>query len=104
VRMEVNLGGGPAIKVRDSQMVADPRIKDLLVRRAGEAGLAVQLEILEARSTDASAMQISRGGVPAGCISVPARYVHTPSEMVDLRDVQGCVRLLLEVLQKPIEL
>jgi endoglucanase len=104
VRMEVNLGGGPAIKVRDSQMVADPRIKDLLVRRAGEAGLAVQLEILEAGSTDASAMQISRGGVPAGCLSVPARYVHTPSEMVDLRDVQGCVRLLLEVLQKPIEL
>ena len=39
-----------------------------------------------------------------GCISIPTRYLHTPSEMVDMGDVQACVQLLLEVLQKPIEL
>ncbi len=104
LRMEVSLGGGPAIKVRDSGMVADPRVKDLLVTRAGEAGLPAQLEILERGSTDAAAMQIARGGIPAGCVSIPARYIHTPSEMVDYRDVQASVKLLLELLQKPIEL
>ena len=104
VKMDVSLGLGPAIKVRDTQMVADPRIKDLLVQRAGEAGLPAQLEILEGGSTDASAVQIARGGVPAGCVSIPARYIHTPSEMVDYRDVLGSVKLLLELLQKPIEL
>jgi putative aminopeptidase FrvX len=104
VKMDVSLGRGPAIKVRDSNMVADPRIKDLLVQRASEAGLPAQLEVLEGGSTDASAMQIARGGVPAGCVSIPARYIHTPSEMVDFRDVQGSLRLLLELLQKPIEL
>jgi endoglucanase len=103
LRMEVSLGGGPAIKVRDSGMVADPRIKDLLVTRATEAGLPSQLEILERGSTDAAAIQIARGGIPAGCVSVPARYIHTPSEVVDYRDVQASVKLLLELLQKPIE-
>lgn len=104
VKMAVGLGGGPAIKVRDSGMLADPRIKDLLVQRAVEAKLPYQLEILEAGTTDAAAMQISRGGMPAGCVSIPTRYLHTPSEMVDLRDVEGVVQLLLETLKKPLEL
>jgi endoglucanase len=104
LKMEVALGGGPAIKVRDSGMLADPRIKDLLVQRAHEARIRSQLEILEAGTTDAAAMQIARGGLPAGCLSLPTRYIHTPSEMVDFRDVQAAVSLLIEVLQKPIQI
>ena len=103
-KMEVSLGRGPAIKVRDAGLIADPRLKDLLVRRAAEARLPTQLEVLEGGTTDASAMQIARGGLPAGCVSVPTRYIHTPSEVVDLGDVRGCVQLLLELLKKPIEL
>jgi endoglucanase len=103
-RMEVRLGGGPAIKVRDALMLADPRVRALLEARGQEAGLSLQYEILEGGSTDAAAMQLARGGVPAGCVSVPARYIHTPSEMVDYGDVQGCVTLLVKFLQQPIDL
>jgi len=103
-KMAVALGDGPAIKVRDSGMLADPRIKALLVQRAREANIPAQLEILEAGTTDAAAMQIARGGVPAGCVSIPCRYVHSPSEMVDLRDVAGAVNLLVATLSKPIEI
>ena len=104
IKMAVELGGGAAIKVRDSGMLADPRIKDLLLQRGQEARIKTQLEVLEAGTTDAAAMQIARGGLPAGCVSVPTRHIHTPSEMVDLRDVQACVALLVDVLQKPIEI
>jgi len=103
-KMAVSLGGGAAIKVRDGGMLADPRIKDLLVQRAKAAKIPYQLEILEGGTTDAAAMQISRGGMPAGCVSIPTRHLHTPSEMVDLRDVEACVRLLVETLSKPIEI
>ena len=103
-KMEVSLGRGPAIKVRDANLIADPRLKDLLLRRATEARLPTQLEILEGGTTDASAMQIARGGLPAGCVSIPTRYIHTPSEVVDLGDVRASVQLLLELLKKPIEL
>src|SRR5262249_11234893 len=98
------LGRGPAIKVRDSGMLADPRIKNLLVRRAQDAKLAYQLEVLERGTTDAASIQLARGGVPAGCISIPCRYVHTTSLTVDFRDVQATVKLLLETLGKPIDL
>jgi endoglucanase len=103
-KMAVELGGGAAIKVRDGGMLADPRIKDLLVQRAQEARIKTQLEILEGGTTDAAAMQIARGGLPAGCLSIPLRYLHSPSEMVDFRDVQACVNLLVATLQKPIEI
>lgn len=103
-KMAVDLGGGPAIKIRDSGMLADPRVKDLMLERAKNANIPTQLEVLEAGTTDAAAMQIARGGLPAGCLSIPTRYVHSPSEMVDFRDVQQSVALLLEILQKPIEL
>jgi len=100
--MAVELGQGPAVKVKDSGMIAHPRVRQLLVDRAEEAGIPHQLEVLERGTTDAAVMQLVRAGVPAGCISVPCRYVHSPSEMVDERDVENSVRLLLEVLQKPL--
>ena len=45
-----------------------------------------------------------REGVPAGCISIPCRYIHSPSEMVDYSDVENAVNLLVELLRDPIEI
>jgi endoglucanase len=103
-KMAVQLGKGPAIKVKDAQLLADPQLVDLMVRRAEAARIPYQLEVLQGGTTDASAIQLTRGGVPAGCISIPCRYVHTPSEMVDLSDVEGAVKLLVAILSRPIDL
>jgi tetrahedral aminopeptidase len=102
IRMETALGKGPAIKVRDSGMLADPRVVDWMVRVAEQENLPYQLEVLEAGTTDARAIQLSRAGVPAGCLSIPCRYIHAPSEMVDYNDVQNGVRLLLAMLGRPV--
>jgi putative aminopeptidase FrvX len=104
IKMEVGLGKGPAIKVRDSGMLADPRIVDWMVRTAEKAKIPYQLEILERGGTDARAIQLTRAGVPAGCLSIPCRYVHAPSEMVDYGDVQNAVRLLVELLSQPVDI
>ena len=102
--MEVSLGKGPAIKVRDQGMLADPRLVRWLVQTAEKAGLTYQMEILEYGGSDARAIQLTRAGVPAGCISIPGRYIHTPSEMVDYSDAQNAVRLLVEFLRQPVSL
>lgn len=98
--MAVELGKGPAVKVQDRGMIAHRAVRELLVQRAQEANIPYQLEVLERGTTDAAAMQLVRAGVPAGCLSVPCRYIHTPSEMVDQGDVENSIRLLLEVLKK----
>ncbi len=102
--MAVALGKGPAIKVRDSGMISDPRVVRWMVAGAEKAGLPYQLEVLERGSTDAAAMQLARAGVAAGCVSIPCRYIHSPSEMVDYHDVQNAVRLLVELLSQPVRL
>jgi endoglucanase len=100
--MAMHLGEGPAIKVRDGGMLAHVGVKDWLVRTAESAGIPYQLEVLEAGTTDGRAIQTSRAGVPTGCVSVPTRYVHTPSEMVDPDDVRNAARLLVVALSGPI--
>ncbi|HUN23195.1 MAG TPA: M42 family metallopeptidase, partial [Anaerolineales bacterium] len=93
-RMAVRLGGGPAIKLRDAGMIADSRVVQAMQESAQAHGIPFQREILANGSTDARAVQISRGGVLAGCLSIPCRYVHSINEMVDLQDVSNSIKLL----------
>lgn len=101
--MAVALGKGPAIKVKDRGMLAHPGVKRLLIETAQQHEIPYQLEVLEFGSTDAMAIQVTREGVPAGVVSIPTRYLHTPSQMVDYNDLQNTVRLLVAVLSSPIE-
>ena len=41
------------------------------------------------------AIQMAGAGVATGLLSIPLRYMHTPSEVVDLEDVEACVKLLV---------
>jgi endoglucanase len=103
IKMEVGLGKGPAIKVRDGRMLADPRVVQWMVDTAEAKDIPYQLEVLEGGTTDAAAIQISRAGVPAGCLSIPCRYVHSPSEMVDLNDVEQAAELLMALCSEPVQ-
>ncbi|MSP11419.1 MAG: M42 family peptidase [Chloroflexi bacterium] len=101
-RMTVSLGAGPAIKVKDSGMLAHPQVVKAMTAAAERGDLPYQYEVLEAGGTDADAIQVSRGGVLTGALSIPTRYVHSVSEMVDYRDVLNAVRLLVEFLSHDI--
>ena len=85
-------------------MLADPRIVQWMIKTAEGNRIPYQREILLGGTTDATAMQVSRAGVPVGCISIPCRYVHAPSEMVDLNDVQNAVRLIVKLLSNSVSL
>jgi endoglucanase len=85
-------------------MLSDPRLVKMLVKNAEDNKIPYQLEVLEGGTTDARAIQLTRSGVPSGCISIPCRYVHSPSEMVDLDDVENAIKLILAFLSNPIEL
>jgi len=104
LRMEMALGKGPCIKIQDGGMIADSRIVQWMIRAAEKNKIPYQREVLLIGGTDARAIQLTRAGVPAGCISIPVRYVHSPSEMVDFSDVQNAVKLLTAVLRTPIDL
>lgn len=102
--MAVALGAGPAIKVKDRGMLTHPGVRQWMIDTARRAEIPYQLEVLEAGSTDGMAMQTARAGMPVGVLSIPTRYLHTPSEMVDYQDVLNSVRLLVELVRGPVAL
>jgi len=104
LKMEMKLGKGPCVKFQDGGMIADPRVVKWMIRTAEKSKIPYQREVLLFGSTDARAMQLTRAGVPAGCLSIPVRYVHSPSEMVDYNDVQNSVKLLTALLRSKVDL
>jgi len=104
MKMEMVLGKGPCVKIKDSGALSDPRVVQWMIRVAEKNKIPYQREVLLFGGTDAHAMQMTRAGVPAGCLSIPTRYVHSPSEMVDLTDVQNSVKLMTAILKTPIDL
>jgi endoglucanase len=91
---ETKLSGGPII-CRGPNI--NPKVFDWLIAAARRANVPYQLEAdPRPTGTDARAAQIARGGVATGLVSIPLRYMHTPSELVDLEDVERCVQLLVE--------
>lgn len=98
-RMAVKLGGGAAIKVKDTSAICDPALVGEMAELCRKNGIKHQFEILTRGGTDASSMQSAGAGSRAGCISIPTRYAHTPLEMIDMRDVEACVALAVAVAE-----
>jgi putative aminopeptidase FrvX len=92
--MALKLGAGPAIKIKDGSVIAHPKVKDMLVKAAAEAGVPYQFEVLEQGGTDAGSIHITAGGIPSGGVSIPARFVHSASETADLGDIENALSLL----------
>ena len=86
-------GGGAAIKVMDGSVICHPQVVRTMEKLAEEKGINFQMDVIRAGGTDAGAIHQTRSGVPSGGISIPCRYVHSPAEMVDRRDVEACAAL-----------
>lgn len=98
--MECSVGGGAAIKLKDQSVICDRVVVDKLTALAKENDIKYQYEILTYGGTDTSSMQLTRGGVAAGAISIPTRYIHSNVEMIDMGDCDACVDLALAFVKE----
>jgi putative aminopeptidase FrvX len=91
---DVKLHGGPGLTIGG---FTNPRVYQLLVTAATEAGIPYQHDIQAGfTSTDNDYVQISRGGVATGLINIPCRYMHTGSEIVSLKDIDNAAELMAQ--------
>ncbi len=93
------LGTGAGIKLMDSSVITHPKIHRRLREVAESHGIATQVEILSSGGTDAGGLQRASGATPTGAISVPTRYLHTPTECVHRDDVVAAIDLLVAFLE-----
>ena len=99
-RVSMKLGKGPAIKVKDKMSISDKRIVDKLVEVAEKEKIPYQMEVLIFGGTDAAALMKTKDGIPSATVSIPTRYIHTPSEVVSKKDFENTVKLLSAYVQR----
>jgi endoglucanase len=89
---DFQVGKGPMI-YRGANI--NPRVFELLVAAARKEKIPYQVaSAARGTGTDANPMQLSRGGMATGLLSVPLRYMHTPNELLSLEDLENTARLL----------
>jgi len=89
---EIKIGGGPVI-ARGPNI--NPKIFDLLVKTAEKEKIPYQTEGLpRGTGTDANVIQLTKAGVATGLIGIPNRYMHTPVELVNLKDLENASKLI----------
>jgi len=103
-KQPVRLGKGPALTVADRSIVVRPRMVQFLERLAEEEGVAYQYKLPSYGGTDAGAIHLVRGGVLAGVVSVPCRYIHSPVSMLRLADLEDTARLVVSFVRRAGEL
>ena len=86
-------GKGAAVNVMDRSVICHPKMVDKLLALAQEKGIPAQKSVSRMGGTDAGPIHQTRAGVYTGGISIPCRYIHSPSELVDLEDVRACADL-----------
>lgn len=95
---QMDMGGGPAIAIGPNM---NHKMSTDLIGLAKNLEMPYQVDVIRANSgTNAWPIQISRGGVATALISLPLKYMHTPHEVMDLRDGENIVKLVSEYIRR----
>jgi endoglucanase len=96
----VKTGKGPALTISDSGLITHPKVLRWLLDTAEEEKIAIQLESGLMGSTDAARISLTRQGIPSGTISIPTRYIHSPTAMLNMQDVENSAKLAVAAIQR----
>jgi putative aminopeptidase FrvX len=99
----VLMGKGPVITIVDSSgrgLIANRKVVRWLKEAADSNAIPVQMEVGSGGTTDATAIHLTKGGIPSTTVSIPSRYIHSPVEVLDCNDIEAGVKILVAALKK----
>lgn len=93
---DVTLGGGPVLC---NSPIVVKKLNQKMEECAKKIGIKTQREAASRLTyTDGDKIHFSNQGVPMVLVSIPLRYMHSPGEVADMKDVEGCIELIAEFL------
>jgi len=98
---DIAVGSGPGLTVLEASgrgAVVPPRVLAWLRAAAAAAEIPVQLDVGSRGATDATIIQLTRGGIPTGVINIPTRYMHSPVEVLSLTDLDRGADLIAKAV------
>ncbi len=93
-------GEGAVLTLSDRQMITDPRVLVFLRETAEANDIAYQVKTMGGGGTDGGAIHLAHAGIPTMPISVPCRYIHTPTALLNLEDYESVLSLSQAVLRR----
>ncbi len=94
-----NIGKGPEIRLSDRFLVAHRSFSFFVKELAEQNAIPCQLTVKKAGSTNATAMQVTGKGTRAAVLSVPTRYLHSPSSVAYKKDIGHTIDLVSLLLR-----
>ena len=94
------LGGGPLVVVYDASVIPNRKLLDLVIDTARRLKIPLQFETVERGGTDAGRIHMNAEGVPSIAMGVAARYIHSHVSIIDRRDVDQTVKLLIALVKR----
>jgi len=92
------MGKGPVLLIKDVISIIQDDIKKWVQAVAKRKKIPLQYDILSGGATDSSIVPTIREGIPSLAVMTPSRYMHTPVEVVDMKDVKNAVKLVTELV------
>ena len=95
------VGKGAVITVMDAGgrgVITHPTVLTWLRKTADENKIAYQLDVSDGGTTDATAISLTREGIPSGVLSMATRYIHSPVEVLSLEDMRSCTDLIVHAV------
>jgi endoglucanase len=97
---QAKLGAGPGIFLYDSSALPNRKLTQLVKQTAAARKLPLQTDLVQGYGDDSAELQRSNGGVPTVNLVVPIRYTHSHNGIMNRRDFDQMVELLVALLQK----
>jgi endoglucanase len=94
------VGKGPEIRLSDKYLVTNRALSFFLTELAEKRSIAHQITVKKAGSTNATAMQVTGKGSRVGVVSVPVRYLHSPSCLAYKSDIEETIKLVIAILEE----
>ena len=97
---QARLGAGPGLFLYDSSALPNRKLSALVREVARAKGVPLQLDLVQGYGDDSAEIQRSNGGVPTINLVVPARYTHAHNGVIDRKDFDGMVEVVVALLQR----
>ncbi len=98
------LGKGPVVSFMDRSTIYDRELYNIAFSECERMGLPCQTKTRIAGGNDSGAIHVSRGGVRTLAISAPCRYLHSPSCVAEITDIENCLRLTRAMIEKAVQI
>jgi tetrahedral aminopeptidase len=97
----LKLGAGVAITLIEASgrgLIVSEKIKNLFIDTAKRNRIKHQVDIIDGGMTDGAMIYLNREGVPTGTLAIPSRYIHSPTGVFSLDDLEAAVSLTVKIL------